>query len=72
MLVAFRPAPALGFQPDVQFLEAGKAQARLEQALPTGLNLVLDLTVTPSALPFGSPTLRQDYRPPAQRDSGPS
>jgi hypothetical protein len=48
MLVQLCPAPTLRLQPAVQLLEAGKSQARLEEATACGLHLVLDLTFLPA------------------------
>lgn len=39
------PAQALSFQPPVELLDAGKAQARLEEAASDGLHLVFNLTL---------------------------
>ena len=50
MRVRCGPAQALGLQPPVELLDAGKAQARLEEPAPDRLDLMFDLTLLPSRL----------------------
>ena len=47
MGVPYGPAQALSFQPPVELLDAGKAQAGLEEAASDGLHLVFNLPLLP-------------------------